>query len=110
MDRDWVAYTKQLLRSEMMRKGVTYKGLVDKLAAAAVSPRTLERLFASALRQSAGRYYRNLRLAHARSLATETRLGLNDIAARTGFSSAATLARAYRSRFGQTVGGSRPPR
>jgi hypothetical protein len=32
MDRDWVAYTKQLLRSEMMRKGVTYKGLVDKLA------------------------------------------------------------------------------
>lgn len=79
-------------------------------AAAAVSPRTLERLFASALRQSAGRYYRNLRLAHARSLATETRLGLNDIAARTGFSSAATLARAYRSRFGQTVGGSRPPR
>lgn len=32
MDRDWVAYTKQLLRAEMMRKGVSYKGLVEKLA------------------------------------------------------------------------------
>ena len=79
-------------------------------AAAAVSPRTLERLFASVMGQPAGRYYRNLRLAHARTLATETRLGLNDIAARTGFSSAATLARAYRGRFGQTVAASRPPR
>ena len=32
MDRDWVAYTKQLLRAEMMRKGINYKGLVEKLA------------------------------------------------------------------------------
>ena len=31
-DRDWVAYTKGLLRAEMMRKGVNYKGLVEKLA------------------------------------------------------------------------------
>jgi hypothetical protein len=35
-DRDWVAHTKQLLRSEMMRKGVNYKGLVEKLAAIGV--------------------------------------------------------------------------
>ena len=32
-DRDWVAHTKGLLRGEMMRKGVNYKGLVEKLAA-----------------------------------------------------------------------------
>jgi len=36
MDRDWVAYTKGLLRSEMMRKGVNYKGLVERLAAAGI--------------------------------------------------------------------------
>ena len=35
-DRDWVAHTKQLLRGEMMRKGVNYKGLVEKLAAIGV--------------------------------------------------------------------------
>jgi hypothetical protein len=35
-DRDWVAYTKQLLRSEMMRKGINYAGLVEKLAAIGV--------------------------------------------------------------------------
>lgn len=36
MDRDWTAYTKQLLRAEMMRKGINYKGLVEKLAAIGV--------------------------------------------------------------------------
>ena len=35
-DRDWVAYTKQLLRSEMMRKGINYAVLVEKLAAIGV--------------------------------------------------------------------------
>ena len=34
--RDWTAYTKQLLRSEMVRRGVNYKGLVEKLAAIGV--------------------------------------------------------------------------
>ena len=33
MERDWVVYTKALLRSEMMRKGVNYKGLVERLEA-----------------------------------------------------------------------------
>ena len=36
MDRDWVAYTKGLLRSEMMRKGVNYKGLVERLGAVGI--------------------------------------------------------------------------
>lgn len=31
-DRDWVAYTKGLLRAEMVKRGINYKGLVDKLA------------------------------------------------------------------------------
>jgi hypothetical protein len=34
--RDWTAYTKQLLRAEMVKRGVNYKGLVEKLAAIGV--------------------------------------------------------------------------
>lgn len=37
MDRDWTAYTKGLLRAEMARRQITYKGLVDKLAAIGIS-------------------------------------------------------------------------
>jgi hypothetical protein len=33
MDRDWTAYTKALLRSEMVKRGVSYTGLVEKLGA-----------------------------------------------------------------------------
>lgn len=36
MDRDWVAYTKGLLRAEMARRQVTYKGLVEKLEAVGI--------------------------------------------------------------------------
>lgn len=37
MDRDWVAYAKGLLRAEMTKRQITYKGLVEKLAAIGVS-------------------------------------------------------------------------
>lgn len=37
MDRDWVAYTKGLLRGEMARRQITYRGLVDKLAVIGVA-------------------------------------------------------------------------
>ena len=36
MDRDWVAHTKGLLRGEMAKRQITYKGLVEKLAAIGV--------------------------------------------------------------------------
>lgn len=32
MDRDWTAYTKGILRGEMARRQITYKGLVEKLS------------------------------------------------------------------------------
>lgn len=35
-DRDWVAYTKGLLRAEMVKRGISYAGLVEKLAAIGV--------------------------------------------------------------------------
>ena len=37
MERDWTAHTKALLRSEMVKRGVSYKGLVDALAAIGIS-------------------------------------------------------------------------
>jgi hypothetical protein len=36
MDRDWTAHTKGLLRAEMVRRQVSYKGLVERLAALGV--------------------------------------------------------------------------
>jgi hypothetical protein len=36
MDVDWTVKTKALLRSEMVKRGVSYAGLVEKLAAIGV--------------------------------------------------------------------------
>ena len=35
-DRDWVAYTKALLRSEMVKRRISYADLVEKLGAIGV--------------------------------------------------------------------------
>ncbi|MDO5703678.1 MAG: GlxA family transcriptional regulator [Paracoccus sp. (in: a-proteobacteria)] len=70
---------------------------------AAVSERTLDRMFRAHLGMAAGGYYRLIRLSHARALGQERVLTLDEIAARTGFASASTLARAYRAHFGETL-------
>lgn len=77
--------------------------LADVARRAALSSRTMDRLFHAHLGISSGGYYRQIRLSHARALALETRLSLTEIASRTGFSSASTLARAYRRKFGETI-------
>jgi transcriptional regulator GlxA family with amidase domain len=64
------------------------------------SQRRLERAFHAALGVSPARYYLSLRLGAARRLLQETGLTVAQIAARTGFSSAAVLSRAYRTTFG----------
>lgn len=69
----------------------------------AVSERSMDRLFHQYLGMSAGQYYSQIRLSHARALAVETNLSLYEIAFRTGFSSPSTLARAYRMKFGETL-------
>ncbi|WP_298858525.1 GlxA family transcriptional regulator [uncultured Paracoccus sp.] len=70
---------------------------------AALSARSMDRLFHMHLGMAAGGYYRQIRLSHARALALDTELALSEIALRTGFSSPSTLARAYRGRFGETI-------
>jgi transcriptional regulator GlxA family with amidase domain len=72
-------------------------------AQAGVSLRSLDRMFHRELGVSAGQYYRRLRLTQARSLAMETSMPTHEIAARTGFGSAATLARAFKVQFGGTI-------
>ena len=37
MERDWVGKTKRLLRGEMVKRGVSYVQLVEKLAAIGIS-------------------------------------------------------------------------
>ncbi len=65
-----------------------------------LSARRLEQLFVAALGRSPATHALSLRLAAARRLITDTRHPLAEIALRTGFSSAATLSRAFRNSFG----------
>lgn len=75
-----------------------------KLAAAAnMSQRSLARLFEQELGMSPGRHYQAMRLTRARDLSTHTRLSIEEIALRCGFSSASGLRRAYRRHYGHPI-------
>ena len=67
-----------------------------------LSLRSLETLFQSALATSPGRYYRYLRLQLARRLLVDTRLSVQEIAVRAGFSSSSAFSRAVRQQFGKS--------
>ena len=67
---------------------------------AGVTPRTLEGIFRKSIGETPGAYYLRLRLNAARRLVVDTRLAMADIAARTGFSSAAAFSRAFSRSFG----------
>lgn len=67
---------------------------------AGVTARTLEKAFASAIGETPGAYYLRLRLNAGRRLVLDTAQPMADIAARTGFSSAATFSRAFSKAFG----------
>ncbi|MDP3897303.1 MAG: GlxA family transcriptional regulator [Mesorhizobium sp.] len=69
-----------------------------------VTARTLEKTFARAIGETPGAYYLRLRLNAARRLVLDTAEPMADIAARTGFSSAASFSRAFSAGFGQAPG------
>jgi transcriptional regulator GlxA family with amidase domain len=69
-----------------------------------LTPRRLETLFRQDLGLTPGAYALSLRLAAARRMLTDTKHPLHEIALRTGFSSPATLSRAFKTRFGQPPG------
>jgi transcriptional regulator GlxA family with amidase domain len=68
-----------------------------------LSQRRLEMLFADHLGTSPARFYRDLRLDEARRMITDTRMPLQEVALRCGFSGQAAFARAFRARFGTTA-------
>ncbi|OZA11119.1 MAG: AraC family transcriptional regulator [Rhodobacterales bacterium 17-64-5] len=72
--------------------------------AVGLSPRRLESLFREAIGTTPAAHALGLRLAAARRMLTDTRHPLAEVALRTGFSSPATLSRAFRSRFGHAPG------
>lgn len=76
----------------------------------ATSERSLNRVFATELGMTPGKYYRLFRLNAARYLAQETRLSIEQIALRCGFSSGASLARSFTAAFGTSLGAIRQRR
>lgn len=88
----------------LMEEGVEDPPSVADIAARiGLSQRRLEMLFADRLGTSPGRFFLDLRLDEARRLVTDTRLPLQEIALRTGFSGQVTFARAFRARFGMAA-------
>ncbi|KIC31314.1 GlxA family transcriptional regulator [Leisingera sp. ANG-S5] len=68
-----------------------------------LSERTLARAFQRELGMTPGKYYKMLRLQHARYLSEETHLSLEQIAMRCGFSSASSLGRSFSGHYGRTI-------
>ena len=66
-----------------------------------VTARSLETIFRKSIGEAPGAYYLRLRLGAARRLVLDTRAPMADIAARTGFSSAAAFSRAFSKAFGE---------
>ncbi|MGN6764883.1 MAG: GlxA family transcriptional regulator [Rhizobiaceae bacterium] len=66
-----------------------------------VTARSLETIFGRSIGETPGAYYLRLRLGAARRLVLDTRIPMADIAARTGFSSAAAFSRAFSRAHGE---------
>lgn len=67
-----------------------------------LSRRQMERLFKRVLRTTPARFYRSLRVRHARNLVEKTDLSLLEIAVATGYSCTSGLAHPFRLEFGKT--------
>jgi|GEM_PF-365330 transcriptional regulator GlxA family with amidase domain len=70
---------------------------------AGVSTRQLERVFREVFDESPARFYKVLRIKHARSLVEETLLPLVEVALASGFGSTSTMSAALRSEYGLTA-------
>jgi len=74
--------------------------LAQAAVALGVSPRQLQRLFATHVGRSFKRFDRTLRLERAQELMEQTGLSILDIAVATGFGSVEHFSRSYRALFG----------
>ncbi len=67
-----------------------------------LSRRQLERLFQKHLGQSPQTFYRQLRLARARTLLLQTNMSIMEVAVASGFSTPSHFSKCYRTRFGHS--------
>jgi len=67
-----------------------------------LSARQLERSFNVVFEMSPGRFYRKLRIKHARVLLEQTQMCLADVASATGFASTSTLSKAFRDVYNES--------
>jgi transcriptional regulator GlxA family with amidase domain len=72
----------------------------DLSAAAGVSVRQLERLFAAHLGKTLDRHYHKVRLDHARMLLRQTTLSVSEVGLASGFKSASHFSRMFKEQFG----------
>ena len=93
-----IAQTIRLMESHIDRP-LTMAALARR---ANVTTRTLEKSFMAAIGETPGAYFLRLRLSAARRLVLDTTEPMADIAARTGFSSAAAFSRTFAKSFGQS--------
>ena len=93
-----IAQTIRLMESHIDRP-LTMAALAR---CANVTTRTLEKSFMAAIGETPGAYFLRLRLSAARRLVLDTAEPMADIAARTGFSSAAAFSRTFAKAFGQS--------
>ncbi|MCU0902663.1 MAG: GlxA family transcriptional regulator [Tabrizicola sp.] len=66
------------------------------------SPRHLERIFQTVVRETPKGYYLGLRLEEARGLLSDTTMSILEVAIATGFNSRSSFSKAYKNRFGQS--------
>jgi len=83
--------------------------LGDLARVAGVSPRQLNRLFATHLRQQTMRYYSRLRLTKARSILRNSSLSVTEVALACGFANAGNFSTRFREAFGHPPSRSRSP-
>jgi AraC-like DNA-binding protein len=93
-------YLKNHFRSPINLKGVAQK--------CGISREHFIRQFSERYQESPGVMLRGLRLDHARAMLLSTQLSVQDIALASGFTSSNTFCRAFRLKFAQSPGASRP--
>ena len=76
--------------------------LIHVAARLGITIRQLQRLFGEYLDTSPGRFYLELRLAHARQLLLQTAMPVIDVAVASGFTSHAHFSKCYRQNFGKS--------
>ncbi len=99
--RTGIAHPRLLAALDLMEKNIEEPLSVDALAAAAgLSHRQLERLFAKYCRASPTRHYMRVRLQRARELLRQTTMPILSIGLACGFGSASYFSKSYLDHFG----------